>query len=73
MFDPKKIEDIRNQTKEWNAKIEKTLSKNPERRKDFQTTSGIEIRRVFSPPSRECRNIRGAEADYLLIVIHRCW
>ncbi len=50
MFDPKKIEDIRNQTKSWNEKIEKTLSKNPERRKDFQTTSGIEIRRVFSPP-----------------------
>ena len=57
MFDPKKMEDTRNQTKSWNEKIEKTLSKNPERRKDFQTTSGIEIRRVFSPPDI-------AELDY---------
>ncbi len=50
MFDPKEIEEIRNQAKGWNEKVEKTLSKNPERRKDFQTTSGIEVRRVFSPP-----------------------
>ena len=57
MFDPKKMEDTRNQTQSWNEKIEKTLSKNPERRKDFQTTSGIEIRRVFSPPDI-------AELDY---------
>jgi len=57
MFDPKKIEEIRNQTKGWNERIEKTLSKNPERRKDFQTTSGIEIHRVFSPPDM-------AESDY---------
>ena len=33
MFDPKKIEDTRNQTQSWNEKIEKALSKNPERRK----------------------------------------
>jgi methylmalonyl-CoA mutase N-terminal domain/subunit len=58
MFDPKKIEDIRNQTKSWNEKIEKTLSKNPERQKDFQTTSGIEIRRFFSPQDI-------AELDYM--------
>jgi methylmalonyl-CoA mutase N-terminal domain/subunit len=58
MFDPKKIEDIRNQAKNWNDRVEKTLSKNPERRKDFQTTSGIEVRRVFSPPDM-------AESDYM--------
>ena len=58
MFDSKKIEDIRNQAKNWNDKVEKTLSKNPERRKDFQTTSGIEVRRVFSPPDM-------AELDYM--------
>lgn len=49
MFDPKKIEDIRNKAKGWNDKVEKTLGKNPERKKDFQTTSGIPIKRVFSP------------------------
>jgi methylmalonyl-CoA mutase N-terminal domain/subunit len=58
MFDSKKIEDIRNQAKNWNDKVEKTLSKNPERRKDFQTTSGIKVRRVFSPPDM-------AEVDYM--------
>lgn len=57
MFDPKKIEEVRNQTKGWNERIEKTLNKNPERQKDFQTTSGIEVRRVFSPPDI-------AESDY---------
>jgi len=49
MFDPKKIEEIRNQAKGWNDKVEKTLAKNPEREKDFQTTSGIPVKRVFSP------------------------
>jgi len=50
MFDPKKIEDIRDQAKNWDEKVEKSLTKNPERKKDFQTTSGIEVRRFFSPP-----------------------
>jgi methylmalonyl-CoA mutase N-terminal domain/subunit len=58
MFDPKKIEDIRNQTQSWNGKVEKTLSKNPERKKDFQTTSGIAVNRFFSP-------LDIAESDYL--------
>ncbi|HWU40118.1 MAG TPA: methylmalonyl-CoA mutase family protein, partial [Candidatus Acidoferrum sp.] len=49
MFDPKKIEEIRNQAKEWDGKVDKTLAKNPERKKNFQTTSGITVKRVFSP------------------------
>ncbi len=49
MFDPKKMEEFRNQVKAWNDKVEKTLKKNPEREKTFQTTSGIPVRRVFSP------------------------
>jgi len=49
MFDPKKIEEIRNQAQEWNNKVDKTLAKNPERKKNFQTTSGIAVKRVFSP------------------------
>ena len=35
--------------KEWNNKVDKGLAKNPERKKDFQTTSGIAVKRVFSP------------------------
>ena len=58
MFDPKKIEDLRKQTQSWNGKVEKTLSKNPERKKDFQTTSGISLNRCFSP-------LDIAESDYL--------
>ncbi|HXZ37518.1 MAG TPA: methylmalonyl-CoA mutase family protein [Thermodesulfobacteriota bacterium] len=49
MFDPKKSEEIGKQAKEWNGKIEKTLAKNPERRKTFQTTSGIPVKRIFTP------------------------
>jgi methylmalonyl-CoA mutase N-terminal domain/subunit len=49
MFDPKKSQEIGRQAKEWNEKIEKTLAKNPERKKTFQTTSGIPVKRIFTP------------------------
>jgi methylmalonyl-CoA mutase N-terminal domain/subunit len=49
MFDPKKIKEIEGQVKTWNEKIEKGLGKNPERKKGFQTTSGIPVARAFSP------------------------
>ncbi len=49
MFDPKNIDEIAKQVKEWNSKVDKSLAKNPERKKDFQTTSGIAVKRVFSP------------------------
>jgi methylmalonyl-CoA mutase N-terminal domain/subunit len=49
MFDPKKIKEIEGQVKTWNEKIEKSLSKNPERKKEFQTASGIPVHRVFTP------------------------
>ena len=49
MFDPKKLENIQHKAKGWEEKVEKTLGKNPERKKVFQTTSGIPVKRVFSP------------------------
>ena len=49
MFDRRKIADIGDEAKSWNDRVEKTLAKNPERKKDFQTTSGIEVKRVFAP------------------------
>jgi len=49
MFDPKKVEDTGKQAKDWNEKVEKTLAKNPERKKVFQTTSGIPVQRIFIP------------------------
>jgi methylmalonyl-CoA mutase N-terminal domain/subunit len=58
MFAKKKIEEIRIQVKNWNEKAEKGLNKNPERKKSFQTTSGIPVNRVFSPEEI-------SEMDYL--------
>ena len=49
MFDSKKIKEIKGQAQTWNEKIEKSLGKNPERKKEFQTTSGIPVHRVFTP------------------------
>jgi methylmalonyl-CoA mutase N-terminal domain/subunit len=49
MFDPKKADEVGKQAKEWNERVQKALAKNPERKKDFQTTSGIPIQRAFSP------------------------
>ncbi|MBP1714461.1 MAG: methylmalonyl-CoA mutase, partial [Deltaproteobacteria bacterium] len=49
MFDPKKIKEVEGQAKTWNEKIEKSLSKNPERKKEFQTTSGIPVHRLLTP------------------------
>ncbi len=49
MFDPKKVNDTRSQEKIWNDRVEKTLEKNPERKKNFQNTSGIPVKRTFVP------------------------
>ena len=49
MFDPKKIQEIENQFRSWDEKVEKALRKNPERKEEFQTTSGIPLKRVFTP------------------------
>ena len=49
MFDPRKMEDLRLQEKSWNERVEKTLGKNPERKKEFRNTSGIPIKRAFVP------------------------
>ena len=49
MFDPKKVEEIGYQVQKWNDRLEKSLDKNPERKNNFQTTSGIPVKRIFSP------------------------
>lgn len=58
MFDSKKIEEIKENVKKWTGTVEKSLEKNPERKKEFQTTSGIPIQRVYTP-------VDIAEVDYL--------
>jgi methylmalonyl-CoA mutase N-terminal domain/subunit len=49
MFDPEKVEETGKQAKNWNEKVEKNVAKNPERKKVFQTTSGIPVQRIFAP------------------------
>jgi len=58
MFDPKKIAEIEENVKKWTETVEKSLVKNPERKKEFQTTSGIPIQRIYTPADI-------AELDYL--------
>jgi methylmalonyl-CoA mutase N-terminal domain/subunit len=50
MFDSKKIEEIRREKEEWEEKkIKPQLLKRPERREKFQSTSGITLKRVYTP------------------------
>lgn len=58
MFDPKKIVETKEKVKEWMVTVQKSLEKNPERKKEFQTTSGIPIQRIYTP-------VDIAEMDYL--------
>jgi methylmalonyl-CoA mutase, N-terminal domain len=58
MFDPKEIEKIQTETQKWVEKGQKASKGNLERSPDFQTSSGIKVKRVFSP-------MDNAEMDYL--------
>ncbi len=49
VFHPKKIQETEKQERAWNEKVEKNLPRNPERKEEFQTTSGIPVKRVFTP------------------------
>lgn len=50
MFDDKKVEEIRKQTEDWEKnKINPTLVKRPERKEKFTSTSGINLKRVYTP------------------------
>ncbi len=49
VFHPKKIQETEKQERGWNEKVEKNLPRNPERKEEFQTTSGIPVKRVFTP------------------------
>ncbi|MBI3756728.1 MAG: methylmalonyl-CoA mutase family protein [Deltaproteobacteria bacterium] len=46
--------DIAKATQEWNEKVvKKTLARSPERKPHFETTSGVEIKRVYTPADTE--------------------
>jgi len=49
MFEDGKIKEINEEYRKWSEKIERTLAKRPERKDDFVNTSGIPVKRVYTP------------------------
>ena len=49
MFEDGKIKEIKEEYRKWSEKIERTLAKRPERKDDFVNTSGIPVKRVYTP------------------------
>ena len=49
-------ERLSTQFEEWSKKVEQALTKRPERKADFVNTSGIPIKRLYTP-------LEGADAD----------
>jgi methylmalonyl-CoA mutase N-terminal domain/subunit len=58
MPDQQSNERLVDQFKKWSDKVEQTLSKSPERKENFVNTSGIPIKRLYTPFER-------TDADYL--------
>ena len=58
MPDQRNKEHLAEQIKKWSEKVEQTLSKNPERKENFVNTSGIPIKRLYTP-------FESIDADYL--------
>jgi len=49
MFDEKEIKEIKEEYKKWTDKLEPKLAKRPERKANFANTSGIPLKRVYTP------------------------
>ncbi len=49
MFDPQKLSRLKEEKKEWDKKVQKTLEKRPERKDDFTLDTGIEVERLYTP------------------------
>ena len=50
MFDKKKLQEIEKKKKEWEKeKLNESLKNNPERKKEFATSSQVKIKNVFTP------------------------
>jgi len=41
--------ELKEELGKWNDEVEKVVSKRPERKESFESTSGIELKRVFTP------------------------
>jgi len=50
VFDKKKLQEIEKKKKEWEKeKLNESLKNNPERKKEFATSSQVKIKNVFTP------------------------
>jgi methylmalonyl-CoA mutase N-terminal domain/subunit len=49
MFDPTKLEALKQQQEKWNQKVEAKMAKAPERKKAFTTLSEIPLERLYTP------------------------
>ncbi len=58
MTEQKGHEDLQTVLKRWSEGVEKKLSKRPERKAEFVNTSGIPVKRLYTP-------LDGADASYL--------
>ena len=53
MFDKQKAAEIKTAAEKWNNNVEAKLEKQPERRVVFKTSSGMEIKRLYTPADIE--------------------
>ena len=58
MYDVKKLREIDQSRRAWEAKVQKVLEKRPERKERFDTLSEIPVERLYTPVSTD-------HADYL--------
>lgn len=49
MFDKKILEEVRRLKESYDASVEKTIVKRPERRENFTTSGGIPLKRLYTP------------------------
>ncbi|KXG73974.1 acyl-CoA mutase large subunit family protein [Thermotalea metallivorans] len=49
MFEKEKLDQIKESFDAYNAKVEKSLEKNPERKKAFESGSGANVNRLYTP------------------------
>ncbi len=49
MYDPIKLKELKKAKETWETDLSKKLAQTPERKKEFRTPSGIEMKRVFTP------------------------
>lgn len=54
MFDKEKLEQLKKSHKEWENTVNtKVVTKRPERKKEFETSSGITVKRAYTPADIE--------------------